>query len=820
MDILFTDKTGQQYQLNRNPARPSNLIPKPKNQHQALQFIQRLKITQPKHWSLLHRVLEPSSTPITSKHAIQKWLATALVNQQWYLHQYKKAAVHSTFGSSTKTQTAGLGPMNAGKPISSVTAPATEQSADNETAISDTNPPKVSDSAQTGAAPYSQTETRGCPISMVSGEELLPIEDATLPGPMPFVWKRVYRTGHQHDNGLGHGWTHSAGEKLELQAQTVNIIDDEGRHLSFKRPQINQRSKLINEGMDLDYVSANCFILKAKKSWDKVFIRLGETNQFRLSQLRHRLYQPQKKGMYAQAEQGFTINLHYDAHNALMKIEGNWGKSFYLKRDANGRITELTLKNEQTQATKCVAEYDYSEQGDLIAHRNAAASGETYRYSHHLLQQRTLATGFNYYYQWDCNDTSARCIHNWGDDGIYDYHFKWDPDNNASCATDSRGYTTTFIYNNFGQIEQEIDPEGGIHRYQYDNGLKVAYTNPEGNTTHYFYDADNQPAGYRDALGHSEIIGYFKGKPTRFKDKSGIGWQREYNARGLLTKHIDPYGKQTDYQYNTNGLISQLTDPFGHKTRYHWNQQGQLEKIIDSSDNVQQYKYDEWGQITEQHILLKKQTQASITKYSYSKTGQLTKRTDPNGEQTHYQYNNNNQLIEHTDAQGRKTQFEYDGLSQVVKRTHANGHTLHYRYDKERNLKELINENGEHYRFEYDGCERLVKETGFDGHSQHYKYNKAGQLIKHLDAGQVITEFERDALGQMLTKTSSHRINKTDKQKSRYLYDANGRLTETYNEHQYLTFKYDKFGNLLNEHHCDLKASQTHAPRPHPVQRG
>ncbi len=815
MDIMFTDGTGQQYQLRRDTAGANKATIQNFNRaREALSFINKLKITRPARWDLLYKELEPHAKPILDKHVIKEYLAEALVNKQFYLQHYQAEVaepamnIHGSSGGG-QSQSASLGPASTGKPVSSTSAPSSEQAANNQTAVTDANPSSVSDSSETGAAPNNETETRGCPISMVSGEEVLPIKDTVLPGPMPFVWKRFYRTGHRRDSGLGHGWTHSAGERLQLKSQTVVIYDDEGRQLTFKRPMLNQRSKLINEGMDLDCVSANCFILKHEKSWDKVFTRLGESNQFRLTQIRHSAYQPEQKGLHAQTEQGFAINLYYDAHDSLSKIEGNWGKSFYLKRDVNGRVTAITLKNEQTKETQCVAEYDYNEQGDLIAHRNVAGVGETYDYKNHLIQQRTLVTGFSYYYQWDGEDSRARCIRNWGDDGIYDYSFKWDPDNNASCATDSRGYTTTFIYNDFGQIEQEIDPEGGVHRYQYENGRKIAYTNPEGHTTRYFYSVDNQPAGYRDALGHSEIVSYFKGKPTRFKDKSGIGWQREYNAQGQLVKHIDPYGKATRYRYNANGLIKQITDPFGHKTVYDWNEQGQLLKIVDSQGNTQQFVHDAWGQITERHVLLKGQTDPSITRYTYTKTGQIEKLEHPNGEQTHYQYNTNNQLTAYTDAQGRTTQFEYDGLSQVVKRIHANGTTLQYRYDKERNLKELINENGDAYRFEYDGCERLIKETGFDGRTQHYKYNKAGQLIKHLDAGRVMTEFERDALGQMLTKTSTHRTDKTQKQQSRYLYDKNGRLTETYNEHQYLTFKYDKFGNLVNEHHCDLEPGKT-----------
>src|SRR5690606_37259048 len=74
------------------------------------------------------------------------------------------------------------------------------------------------------AAKAALTETRGCPLSVVTGEELLQLVDAQLPGPIPFVWQRTYRTGHSRDTGLGHGWTHSGGERLYEDAQHVEML--------------------------------------------------------------------------------------------------------------------------------------------------------------------------------------------------------------------------------------------------------------------------------------------------------------------------------------------------------------------------------------------------------------------------------------------------------------------------------------------------------------------------------------------------------------------------------------------------------------------
>ncbi len=837
MTVILTDSKQHRFRftLTRPPHGVKPAPPAFTFGHQALTFLNSLKATQ-EDWSALHTQLKLDTSKDTSKDttAIKQQLAEGMIKKQLYLIRAEPAMPPTIIVNTPGTGSTGRSPAKTAQPPIldtyypplDIPPPPAKERPNNKTALQHTQPSQVAD-APTGAASHAETETRGCPISMVSGEEVLPLEDAVLPGPLPFIWTRFYRTGHRRDHGLGHGWTHSGSERLTLHDHTVVITDDEGRDLTFARPRLHQRSRLINEGLDLDYAAPDCFILKQPGQGDKVFTRLAQSQSadFRLTQLRHPAYQvAEDRPFHTHDELGFCIDFHYDAHHQLTRIQGNWGKALKISRDAKARITRLTLVNslrlvnQHPQAEKTLAEYDYDEQNDLIAHRNAAGQGERYQYSQHLITRRTLITGFSYHYQWDRLDNHARCLRNWGDDGIYDYHFGWDPDNRRSQATDSRGYTTHFIYNEFGQIIQETDPEGGEHRYTYENGRKTGYTDPRGHTTTYFYNKDNQPTGERDALGHYQGAYYFQGNPTSITDKDGTTWRREYNRRGLLSTLTDPQGQSHHYDYHDSGLLYRITDPQGRTHRYHWNPQGELQQINDPDGSTQRLYYDDWGQIREHHHLpAQGQTDtpvsasttatAHITRYYHNLTGHLEKIIGPHGETRHYHYNDQQQLIQYSDPQGRLTAFTYDGLSQLTTRTNPDGQTLHYHYDKERNLTRLTTEKGEHHHFAYDGCERLIQETGVDGRQQHYHYNLAGQLIRHDDSDTLITDFERDALGQMVTKTSRHRHNAQPEERSRYLYDGAGRLRETYNAHQYLAFDYDPFGNLQQERHSDLVAS-------------
>ena len=297
-------------------------------------------------------------------------------------------------------------------------------------------------------------------------------------------------------------------------------------------------------------------------------------------------------------------------------------------------------------------------------------------------------------------------------------------------------------------------------------------------------------------------------------DAHGQTWKRAFNAQGLLQHRTDPLGNRTTYDYNDNGMLTCVTDPAGRKTQYSWNNSAELTSHTDPLNNTLHYRYDDTGQIVE--MIAQAAGQAldhakhAATQYAYTPTGLIARVINPDGQTTAFEYNENDQLTKHTDAHNRVTQYFYDDkLRQPTRRIDPAGHSLKYQYDSERNLTALINENGDQHQFFYDGNERLIKEIGFDGRTQHYQYNPAGHLIQHLDSGEILTTFERNALGQLTTK-HSRRISDapdTHSERSRYCYDRVGRLLETYNAHQLLQFEYDPLGHVIKETQTAIDAT-------------
>ncbi|WP_086934228.1 RHS repeat-associated core domain-containing protein [Agarilytica rhodophyticola] len=645
-------------------------------------------------------------------------------------------------------------------------------------------------------------------MGIVTGEESFEQVDAVLPGPMPFKWTRIYRSSSKNDDGLGVAWFHSCSEILEVDVAQVIYKDNRGRVIPFELPSVGERSTNLSEGLTIDRLSKNSFLLKQDGQWDKVFTRSTDIAHYcPLIQLRHSAYTPESAIKDGSGERGFCISVHYNEQQKISRIQGNWGKSLRFKHNAQGRVQTVLLHNEALNQEKIVAEYDYNNKGDLIAHRNAKSIGEKYAYSNHLLVQRTLKTGFNLYFDWDGEDHTATCTHSWGERGIYEHYFDWDKTKKCGKTTDSRGFQCEYYYNGEGQIVEKIDNEGNIHKFHYQDGRKSSDEDPEGNVTQYFYDQHHY-AGSRDALGNRFTIDYFKDKPTAIIDKDKTVQRFEYNTHGQLVALIDPYQQRIMYGHNKHGLITSITDPMKRVSRFRWNAQGELVQHVDTLGHIKQFSYDAWGQVVNVSYMDKEKTPINTVEYRYGVTGLVEKIIADKGDTTHYSYDDKDQLIRYSDPQGRTTEYYYDDLGQVIERIDAEGYKLKYEYDTECNLIALINQNEERYQFFYDGNQRLIKEIGFDGRIQHYKYNKAGHLIKHMDAGEVMTEYKRDALGQVLSKTYKS-IKHPDQQEEfiRYQYDPKGRLRETYNANQYLAFEYTLYGQLKKEHHSDLDSS-------------
>ncbi|WP_444923241.1 RHS repeat-associated core domain-containing protein [Microbulbifer sp. DLAB2-AF] len=653
----------------------------------------------------------------------------------------------------------------------------------------------------------------GDPINLKTGEERLTLVDTVLDGPLPLTVARTYRSSNPKDFGMGHGWTHTLGEKLLWRpGKAVQLHDAEGRVINLPAPGDSGRSHNVVEQLTLTRVNDEHWIVTpygAPNGVQRHFKAIGDKGTLKLAEIRDGY--------------GNFYLFHY-IDERLICIESSLGEALHIS-PPEGQAKSLHIgelkKETRDGRIKVLAKYEYNNEGDLIKATDADGHSEQYQYHQHVIKQRTLKTGYRFHFEWDAEGPSARCVRQWGDpiDGqdTYNYQFAWDDDGKGVSVTDTRGGKERYRFNERALPIYHCDPEGAETLYSY-NDLgqitKVQLPSDDGSLREEIYQYDDQGRLVQktDAAGNKHRIEYNReGLPAKVIDPAGNKWQREYNKKGQIAATKDPLGNSTQYGYNPVGLIGSVTDPLGNTTRYLWNPEGKLAAVKDPMGRAQHYRYDSARRLEEvQHA------PGQVTRYEYDAQDRIHAVITPDGARIQYSYNPQGLLAEVTDSEGRSTCYAYDGLSQVKARTNPDGSRLQYHYDGERNLVGLTNENGEHYQLKYDLNERLIEEVGFDGRVTRYAYNRAGHLISSravtdTDSGKGIdTIFERDPFGRLLEEVSpdgitNFRYNRSGQLieaenthcKLRWEYDANGRVVADWQGKDKLSHQYDAVGNRI-----------------------
>jgi len=614
-----------------------------------------------------------------------------------------------------------------------------------------------------------------CNISLVTGEELLRQIDFQLPGPIALRWQRTYRSSHNRDFGLGIGWSSLLLSRLDLRENEVIYCDGEGREIPFERLTAGDSCYNGIEQLSL-YCDDNTVYRIVQP--DHTILTFGGTGK------RRRLYEISDR-------QGHAIKLFYSANDRLIQILDSAGRRLKIDYTISDQLQRIQLCDDNGEISgKPLVQYCYNDERDLVKVIDANSNAQEYAYRHHIITKHTSKDGFRTYFEWDEYTIKGKCTRNWGDQNIYNYHFKYDEVNKITRSTDARGNTTEYHYNDLALITTQIDPEGGVSQYTYDSdGRLLSERNPIGYTTHYSYSPNGWLTRFVDAAGALTQYEYDdNGNPVKIIDPLDQVWEHEYDQQGRITLSKDPIGHTTHFHYSDKGWLSAITDTLGHTQHFEWNDKGELVSYMDAAGNKTQYLYDPLGRVS-------KITAADnlSTHYSYDNMNNVTQIIHANGTSVQMHYTPQGNLTQYIDAIGRSTRYKYEGLPQPIERINPGGQHLHYEYDKQRNLIALTNENGERYDLEYDKNQRLIKETGFDGRTQQYNYNAGGQLVRHLDGAHRVTSFKRDPMARLLQKrTSTGEI-------TQYEYDEAGQLFKAYNSHSVLHFRYDCYGQLIGE---------------------
>ena len=634
------------------------------------------------------------------------------------------------------------------------------------------------------AASSDKTATNGCPVSMVTGEELLTLTDGTLDGVLPFEWTRVYRTSAvEVDCGLGFGWSHSLAQRLSVSGDSVVWTDHENRSTQFPMPS-SARPAITNS-------LAEAAIYLGALPDELVLAQASRFYHFR-------------DGVLTAISDAYDnrLRISRDYLGRIERLDNGVGRSLFLRYEL-GRIVAVDYQIQRAKGREpfewitefCLVSYVYDDAGRLLSATNAVGESEVYRYDEqHVILERQLAGGASFFWAWQRSGKAARCVRHWASFSQMDTRYAWG-DNGQVTVFNADGSQEVYVHDQRARLVQRIDPDGAEHFKSYDDkGRLTVEQDPLGAVTAYQYDdagrlvalfpGDDEPTSYEHDNGFVRVV-----------RRGEAVWKYERNDQGDITRKTDPDGHVTDYSYDKYGQLIGVWHPDNSCHRLEWNERGQLVEEQLPNGGTRRYRYDDIGR-----QVAREDERGALTQYDWDSIGRLVRVVLPGGGAREYSYNPYGKMTAERDELGHVTRYEYaDGLHLISRRINADGSQVKYRYDNVRLLlTEIENEVGETYKLDYHVNGLIQQETGFDGQRTAYAYDLNGNLLEKTEYGddgsQLVTRYARDHAGRLVRKTLP------DGGVVEYAYDRQGNLLSVDDGHWALAYEYDVQNRLTAEH--------------------
>jgi RHS repeat-associated protein len=619
---------------------------------------------------------------------------------------------------------------------------------------------------------------RAEPVDVVTGEVVVDQQDFELPGRIPIRWTRHYRSGSMRKGVCGVGWETPADARLEIVADGVVFHDGKGVATYFDAlPGAEPVLEPVDGGrlyrLDRHYA---------------VELKGGLTYYFELPAA------PGAEILVAAIVDRCRNSLHFVRdRDGLREVVESAGRRLICASE-QGLLRSITLHHPDFPERRTLVRFAYDGDDNLTAVHDALDHPYTFGWDdRHRLVRHTNRTGLSFYYEYDAE---SRCVHSWGDGGLYDYRFDYDPIGRFTNLTDSLGHPWTVEYDDQLQITRETDPLGGVTSYAYDEvGRTTAVVGPIGHTTAYEYDERGNLVKLTRADGTTIMCEYDRNdRPVRTTDPNGEVWEQRWDEQGLLAEQKSPLGAIAAYAHDAGGQLVSFTNPRGAVTRVACDAFGGLVLLTDALGHVTRFQRDILGNVTTRTDPL-----GHTTAYHYDAKGQHIKTALTGGAAIECSYDPSGRLLRYMDENGAVTQLTYFGQGRVKTRVQPDGHSIVYQYDTEERLIAVTNERGETYRLERDAFGNIIKENDYWGQTWLYCYDPAGHVRQRVDPLGRMTCYATDPLGRVLRKILQHPERPSETFEERFEFDANGNLVRATNPYVTVTRSFDAEGRLLVE---------------------
>jgi len=410
-----------------------------------------------------------------------------------------------------------------------------------------------------------------------------------------------------------------------------------------------------------------------------------------------------------------TTTFTYDSAQRLRRITDGQGNVMDYTLDPAGNVVLEEVKD-ASGALKRTASRIYNQLGQLKTLADASANPTDYTYDANGNRLSTIdALGRAITQEYDPLNRLTKVVQDLG--GIAaTTSMQYDVLGNITQVIDPKGLATTYTYNGFGELQNQVSPDTGTTQFTYDDAGNVATrTDSRGVTATYTYDALNRLTAVQYPTAGNDI-GYV------YDTASPLCQAGETFAIGRLSWMTDASGR-TDYCYNRFGEIVrkvQQANGISLAIRYSYTAGGRLASLTYPDGTVADYVRDTQGRIAE----------IGVTPPSGLREVLLTGVTYlPFGPSTGWRYGNGRTLVRNFDQDYRPIGIA--DSKQDLK--------LGFGYDPVGDLVDLAS-GGQQIKLQYDALGRLThfKDGPSGATIDQYTYDATGNRTSFSNAAGTV----------------------------------------------------------------------------------
>lgn len=703
--------------------------------------------------------------------------------------------------------------------------------------------------------------------NIVNGETVLRQVDLRLPGYVPFVLARVYRSGREQSDEFGHGWRLNWALTLRTKTEEIVYAPDTPHEIHFAPPDEGMQARHAT-GALIQHAS-DAYAVVPSPSRRLVFEK-AEPGDERIPLTR------------IEDPNGNSVHFFYHRGN-LAGIVDTVGREVRFEYQG-GQVSRLYLESGDASAST-VRTFRYSGQGDLVEERDADGSVASYRYQRHLMTEHTLRDGGTQYAQYDGD---RRCRALWYADGSEARRFFYDASRRRTRVVGSGGRQTLYQHVQPGRVLAHTDPLDRTQNYYYDDALRlIGFSNDhavvqtlqqldldDGMGT--FLDVEERSATFEvnDDLRVTAVLDSWENQHTltygdhdsvtQFRTPSGREWAFQRDERGGVSEVIGPMGGSVRLNWAADGQTLVVEDDQGRRTEEHFDEYGRLIERVGPLQRRFQWQYDANGQLRQVRV------GRTSVEFEYSPGGAPTRIVDAEGQVTEMRrdafgrlrecifgddsyrldYDAAGRITSVEEPRGATTKFVYEEGGRLAKIRHGNGRTTTYDHGEEGTkvlsedgngkTRSVYNQASAPVRWQKPGESERVLEYGpvgellgveWKGQSLFFGYDEERRVVEATKGGEsvqveygewggiqavhrgdrVVVETERDSLGRPTGLNLPSRA-------FELVYDEGDRLNEVRRSDESWALEYDAFGQPVGVHGpsgpeektSDWEGEQTH----------